>query len=376
MIKKLIALSIFASVSMSVSANIDTFADSFSGTQVQSWEQVGGAGFVVNGGLLTSDGYGIQIVAGDYTPSSHYTASMTVNSHGGSLNQPLIFGYKDSASPFYSLRLKTGAWGKWSVYKHNHRSHSGTYVLSGPSTDYDENADHELSITMKNQDAFFSINGEQVNQFGFLVDADSNNVGVYGLVPSVATVDNFIVTSHDTYNENFQTNLPSTLDFSPWQSFDEGNGELDGLVAYDWGNAISNDSFQLGSKYTASMTWSKPSGVDGDISQGLIFNYKASDQPYYSVVMKQGAFGQVTVYKHTDLTDAGGTLDAVSSQALYDSNQDHKLEVRVDGTLAKVYVNGKYTLGFNVDSAAVNPKVGIQVRVVDNSIIKNFTIKR
>jgi hypothetical protein len=76
------------------------------------------------------------------------------------------------------------------------------------------------------------------------------------------------------------------------------------------------------------------------------------------------------------LTDAGGTLDAVSSQALYDSNQDHKIEVRVDGTLAKVYVNGKYTLGFNVDSAAVNPKVGIQVRVVDNSIIKNFTIKR
>tara|TARA_B100000809_G_C15123254_1_gene525149 strand:+ start:992 stop:2119 length:1128 start_codon:yes stop_codon:yes gene_type:complete len=375
MIKKIIALSLFASLSMSVSANIDTFADSFSSTQSQSWDTVRN-GFVVKGGLLTSEGYGIQILSGDYTPTSHYTVSMVVDSNGGNGNQPMIFGFKDVDSPFYSFRLKTGAWGKWSVYKHEHQSHSGNQILAQQDTPYDSSVSHTLSVTMKNHDMFLSVDGEKVQQFVYIMDADSNKVGIYGLMPDVATVDNFIVTSQDTYNEDFQINLPSTFDYSNWQSFDEGNGEMDGLVAYDWGSAISNDSFPLGSKYTASMTWSKPSGNDGAISQGLIFNYAASDKPYYSVVMKQGELGRVTVYKHNDLTDAGGTLDVTSPEISYNSNQDHKFEVRVNGTSAKVYVNGKYTLGFEIDSVAESPKVGVQVRVVDNSIIKEFTIKR
>lgn len=376
--KRMIAFGLLASLSLSLSAsaNINTFADSFSSTQTQSWETLKN-GFVVKDGVLTSENYGIQILSGDYSPSAHYSVSMVVDSQGGNGNQPMIFGYKDADSPFYSFRLKTGTWGKWSVYKHEHMNHAGTPILAQSDTPYDANVSHKLSVTMKNKDIFLSVDDERVSQFVFEVDLDSNRVGIYGLMPSSTTVDNFIVTSHDTYSEDFQINLPSTFDYSNYSSFDTGNGSLDGLAVYGVGNIISNESFVLSGKYKASMTWSTPDGVDGQYSQGLMFNYTSSDAPYYTLVLKQGEYGLVALYQHANLADVGGTLVSTTAQTPYNSGQDHTLEVRVDGDTVTAYVDGEYSgLMYTLNDASASPKVGIQVRVVDDSIIKNMTITR
>ena len=374
--RKLLSLTIAAlCLSTSVSAaSIDTFADDFSDASLPKWASVENgqiAPATVTNEKLTSSNYSFTTInPAKFGVAQHFEASMEVDSAGTIYNPTIVIGFKDENSPYYTVRLKIGAYGKPSIYRHTdlYNDLGGTQVAATSDIAFDASTPHKLSVTVKDMEASISVDGTPYLETLLDLPHVGGQVGIYDFsLSNATTADNFVVKNTEVFTENF-------ADIN-------GNGALRGYYKFtgDWttgyrqltalqaGDLILNDSFVADGDHEVALAWKNTSGY-AENSPSIIFRYTDANSPYYTAVIEDGQYNRAKLYLHADQSDSAGTM--VAEQDIYTSGTaSDELAVRINGNKVNILLNGAKVLSYTDTNGLTGTRAGIRYQTVNQSII-------
>lgn len=93
------------------------------------------------------------------------------------------------------------------------------------------------------------------------------------------------------------------------------------------------------------------------LALGLIYG-EDYDGNFYSVKLKPGKWGKITLYKHTEAYDFSGTALISSGVLDIDYHATHRISVDVTDSMAKVSLNGKLVIEMKLEDKFYNSTVG------------------
>lgn len=369
--KTLLLLSTLLLSSVALADNINTLADDFSDPALPNWSTSYSSDFAVANGKLTSSAYGRAIIEeSTFKVSDHYEVSMSIRNDGTTANhQPIIFGYKDADSKFFTARVKIGIYGRVYIYEHSNVSSGSTLVYYSDQFSLDKSYAHQLKVDVDREEVNLYLDGLLMGSYMAHTNHGSNQVGIYGLYPDAGVeLDNFIVRNKDTLTFDFANkNNSSALDWTG--EWTPNYRELRNNAA---GAFISNDSFIASGVYGASFTW-KNTGNVAENSPSLIFNYTDENTPFYSALVEtgqdeQGLYDRASIYKYESLTDKEGVLVS-SADIMISGGHDNKLSVLVQDTRMILTLNNERVLVSPNAYGLTGKRAGVQYPVQSNTLI-------
>ena len=282
----------------------------------------------------------------------------------------IVIGFKDENSPYYTVRLKSGAYGKPSIYRHTdlYNDLGGTQVAATSDIAFDASTPHKLSVTVKNMEATISVDGTPYLEALLDLPHAGGQVGIYDFsLSNATTADNFVVKNTEVFTENF--------------AGINGNGALRGYYEFtgDWttgyrqltalqaGDLILNDSFVADGDHEVALAWKNTSGY-AENSPSIIFRYTDANSPYYTAVIEDGQYNRAKLYLHADQSDSVGTM--VAEQDIYTSGTaSDELAVRINGNKVNILLNGAKVLSYTDTNGLTGTRAGIRYQTVNQSII-------
>jgi hypothetical protein len=352
-------------------ANSDiTFVDNFSDPSLSNWNA--STKYSATDGKLSNDSWGSPAIIDveKFKVDSHYTVSMIIDPSPSKHSQPLIFGFKDYNSAFYTAQVKMGQWGGLYLGKFTDISSNGEKLFSLIDIPIDETIAHELKVNVEGDDVRFYFDGLLIHTMVMMneneLDHDGNQVGIRALYnDDTIKLDDFTVRNSQT----FYTDFPETAGGLP-SSFDHtgiwGTSTKTNLLNIEPGYLITNDNFLAKGTYSAELTWENESTTALN-SPSLIVSYTDESTPFYTVVVENGADSTVRLYQHASIEDATGTL--MVSKVVYNTdNGKNTIEARMWGNDINIHVNGVSQLSYtDIDGISGN-RAGIRYLEASESV--------
>lgn len=355
-------------------ASIDTFADDISDATLPKWVSVNNGKvvpFTVTNEKLTSTDYGFATIdPAKFTVAQHYVASMEVDSAGTIYNPTIVIGYKDESSPYYTVRLKGGAYGKPSLYRHTDvfNNLGGTQVAATSDIAFDTSVPHTLSVTVKDIHVTISVDGTPYLEALLDLPHTGGQVGIYDFsLENATTADNFVVKNTEVFSDNFGDINGGGHLRGYYEYTGDWTADYRSLTATQAGDLILNDSFVAEGDHEVSLAW-KNNSIYAANSPSIIFNYTDANSPYYTAVIEDGEFNRAAIYYHTNQSDSAGTL--VAEQDAYpNGTSSNEFSVRTNGNKAHVLLNGAKVLSYTDTNALTGARAGIRYQTVNQSIV-------
>jgi hypothetical protein len=342
--------------------HVDVFATP--ATLNSDWDVV--KGFVIENGQLHTNNYGYITLKPDVaTIGDEYEVMMTLPGSSAIHTQPLIFGFNDAASPFYTASVKRGSWGGLSISKHDYMGGPKTTLSVSGEIDFDNTATNTMKVVVKSNtvELHYADNmiAAEVN-----FDHDGRQAGVLGYYngPDYA-VDNFVIVTtngHD-FSTDFANGLPSELNsFSgTWAAGYDPEYDVTGAKPTEGQGVLLADGVQTVGGYRVEMTWSNQRDTWTQNSPRVVVGYTDASSPFYSILSKNGTDVKINLYYHTDSSDVAGTEIATSYNA---GNMDI---VNGDQAMFGADINESGIVVFRQDQHSAEPIEVLQQSLVDAS---------
>lgn len=369
---KKLSLLLATLLSTSVYANnLQTYSTDFSEADLTKWTHEGNGTLTIENGVLSSDALSVSTLNGTQL-DSNYEVSMTVDFEGNQgTSKGLLFGYKDINSPFYSLHLKGGTWGKLLVYKHQDLySGQRELIYTGEEHSVSLNEKHVLKVKLEKDNLNIYLNGikekEMIHYFG---DTHvSKKVGMFSLGNNKG-IESFTVHTPDNYETDFGLveSTPLEILSGEWSLTKNLSHSKSGIMA-----TVSD--FNVEGDYSTRMVWNGNTST----SDGLVFSFTDLNSSFYEArIEKQTDYtAALVLYKH-DTESSLGVLLNQSSAFNYTSGEDYEIKVQVRGTSIKATVNGENLVKYNETTPLTGRKAGILgINPNSDSKIKYFEITR
>lgn len=130
---------------------------------------------------------------------------------------------------------------------------------------------------------------------------------------------------------------------------------------------VLDSAFQMDLVYVASSASTLHTGVVLGLSQ----------EGFYSVRVKSGAYGNVYIYKHEDINDFTGQLISQPTPVASTLNEEHKLTVRVEDSIIKIKLDNTLILTHDTLNTLNEGQLGLLVNTItDSLIIKKLVINK
>lgn len=353
---------------------INTFADDISDVSLPKWISIENGQITaptVANEKLTSSNYSFTTIdPTKFSVARHYEASMEVDSAGSIYNPAIVIGYKDESSPYYTVRLKSGTYGKPSLYRHTdlYNDLGGKQVATITDTPFDANTPHKLSVVVKDMWAIVSVDGTPYLEAPLDLPHVGGQVGIYdSSLENEATADNFVVKNTEVFTDNFASINGKGLHQSYYDFTGDWGMSYRELNAIQPGDMILNDSFVASGDHEVALAW-KINGGYADKSPSIIFRYTDANSPYYSALIDDGQHEVAKLYFHANQSDTVGTL--VAEQDVYKNGTlSNEFAVRINGNKIDLLLNMKKVLSYTDTNGLTGVRAGIRYQTVNPSII-------
>lgn len=349
-----------------------TFATDFSSGDTSKWTHTGKGSLTIENGVLGADALSVTTLNGTQL-DSNYELSMTVDFEGQQgHSKGLLFGYKDASSPFYSVHLKSGTWGKLLVYKHEGLYSGQREVLYfGEEHDVDLHTKHVVKVKLEKDNVSVYLNGiketEFIHYFGDSSNA-SKKVGMFSLGEGKG-IENFVLHTPDNYETNFGSVESTNLEILSGMWTVEGNA-----THMETGIRATLPDLTISGDYSTTMNWRGSTAT----SDGLIFSFKDLNSAFYEArIEKQSEYtAALVLYKHESEVSGGVPLSQ-SAVFNYIPNKEYEIKVQVRGTKVRATVDGSNLVKFTEQEPLTGRRAGILgINPNSDSTVTYFEVTR
>lgn len=339
------------------------FTQSFSNAISSQWSPRDK--WVVNNGNLIPQSPGKIIFTPDFKTNRDYTISTTFTTEQEALKTGIIFnGLNDS---YYSVKFKSGIYGGIYLRQHTESWDLNGSVIASIPAEITLNGNDQLQITVKDDMVHVGLNGTKYLSHK-LINVVPNPY--FGML-SISSFPEFSL--HDfTIEYNFNDGLidkfndQSSLSWPDNINWFEQDGKLQSIK--DSHYILNNDI--LSNNYIVSSDLTYPENYVAPL--GLIVG---SDElgNHYSVRLKTGIYGGISLYKHT--TAYGGGVRVHYKAIAINKEVPLHLSTEIKNNLIILSLNDKVISSYQFETKLTSEKIGyINISGSGNTVsADNFT---
>ncbi len=329
------------------------FKDTFTDGEAGDWSFDNGTWAVTNGRLEQSTNVGHAMALQGSVSWQNYTVSADMTTTDDDF-MGLVFRYQDSDNYYYFYMSS-----QQSLYSLLKVVNGTTTVIASETGGYTSGETYRVEVAIQGNSIKVYVDDNMV-----IDETDSAlDKGKIGLITKWCTdtsFDNIEVWGAPLFHDTFTDGEAGDWTFSTG-SWSVANGQLEQSTNDEHAMALQGSvSWQ---NYTVSADMSS---TDDDF-MGLVFRYQDSDNYYYFYMSSQQS-----LYSLLKVVD-GSTTVITSETGGYTSGETYRVEVVLQGTGIKVYVDGVQVID-ETDSALDKGKIGLITKWCTDTSFDNVEV--